>query len=157
MRSIFQRALIAFAIAALPAVGADNSLGTWKVNVEKSKYTPAPIPLKSYTMVRESVPGGVKVTLTGQRADGTPINATYTAKFDGSVSMVSGSGTPYDSIAVKQVDPNTFTYEAKNGSTKYHSNYRLVVGQDGKTLTTTGKGTDPNGKPMTVMLVLEKQ
>jgi hypothetical protein len=154
---MFQRTLLVLAIAALPALGADNSLGTWKVNIAKSKYTPAPMPLKSYTMVREAAPGGVKVTITGERADGTPINATYTAKFDGSASMVSGAGAPYDSIALKQVNANTFTYEAKNAGTKYHANFRMAVGGDGKSMTTTGKGMDADGKPMTVTLVFEKQ
>jgi hypothetical protein len=156
MRKMLSRTLVVLAITSVAALGADNSIGTWKVNMAKSKYTPAPMPLKSYTMMRESIPGGVKVTITGERSDGAPINATYTAKFDGSASPVTGSGAPYDSIALKQVDANTFTYEAKNATTKYHSNMRLVVAGDGKSLTTTGKGTDADGKPMNLTLVLEK-
>jgi hypothetical protein len=89
-------------------LGADNSIGTWKVNIAKSKYTPAPIPVKSYTMVRETAPGGVKVTITGERTDGAPINAGYTAKFDGPAAAVSGTGTPYDSMSIKQVNANTY-------------------------------------------------
>ena len=56
------------------ALGADNTIGTWKLSVEKSKYTPAPMPLKSLTVTREASDGGVKVTTTGEQADGTPIN-----------------------------------------------------------------------------------
>src|ERR1700683_2074872 len=112
MQSMFSRALVVLAITTVSALGADNSIGAWKVDIAKSKYTPAPFPVKSLTSVREAVPGGVKVTLTGERADGAAINATYTAKYDGSPSVVTGSGSPYDSIAVKQVNANTFTYEA---------------------------------------------
>ena len=89
MRSILNKAFLAVAITTAVAItsvvayGADNSLGTWKLNVEKSKYTPAPMPVKSLTVTREAADGGVKVTTTGEQADGTPINASYTAKYDG--------------------------------------------------------------------------
>ena len=157
MRRMFSRVLFVLAVAALPALAADNSLGTWKANIAKCKYSPGPLPLKSYTLMREGAPGGVKVSVTGERTDGTPINASYTAKYDGSPSAVSGSGTPYDSMAIKQVDANTFTAEAKNSKTRYQSSLRTVVSHDGKTMTTTGKGTDADGKAMTLTLVLEKQ
>src|ERR1700690_2869662 len=145
MRRMFSRTLLVVAITAMAAMGADNSIGTWKVNIAKSKYTPAPMPLKSYTMLREAAPGGVKVTITGERSDGTPINASYTAKYDGSSTAVSGAGTPYDSIAIKQVDANTFTYQGKQSRSKYNVSFRAVVSSDGKTLTVTGKGTDATG------------
>jgi hypothetical protein len=157
MRRIFSRALLVLGITALAAMAADNSIGTWKANLAKTKYTPGPIPMKSYTMVRESVPGGVKVTVTGERTDGTPINATYTAKFDGSASPVSGTGAPYDSMALKQADANAFTFEVKSSKTKYHSSGRTVVSADGKTMTTTGKGTDADGKAMALTLAFDKQ
>jgi hypothetical protein len=157
MRSTLSRALVALAITTVAALGADNSIGTWKVNTAKSKYTPAPMPVKSLTSAREAAPGGVKVTLTGERADGTAINATYTAKYDGSATAVTGSGSPYDSISIKQVNANTFTYEAKQTNGKYHANGRSVISKDGKTMTTTTKGTDTNGAAMTMKLVYEKQ
>ncbi len=157
MKRIFRRALVISAIAAVAALGADNSIGTWKVNAEKSKSTPAPLVVKSLTSVRAAVPGGVKVTNSGERADGAAINATYTAKYDGSASAVTGSGAPYDSISVKQVNANTFTYEAKNANSKYHATGRMVISADGKTMTSTSKGTNANGEPMTMTLVYEKQ
>src|ERR1039458_3097310 len=83
MRTILTRAFIALAITTVAAFGADNTLGTWKLNVAASKYTPAPMPIKSLTVIREASDGGVKVTITGEQADGTAINASYTAKYDG--------------------------------------------------------------------------
>lgn len=68
MRSLLCRGIFAVALTVLAASGADMSLGTWKLNVEKSKYAPAPFPLKTVTMVREPSDGGVKVTVTGERA-----------------------------------------------------------------------------------------
>ena len=157
MRRMLSRFLAVLAITAVTVLGADNSIGTWKVNVAKSEYTPAPFPLKSLTSVREAVPGGVIVTNTGERADGSAINASYTAKYDGSAAAVTGTGTPYDSISIKQVDANTLTYEAKQTSGKYHASGRTVISSDGKTMTTTAEGTDANGAPMTLTLVYDKQ
>ena len=158
MRKIFALTLFALALTTtVSAWGADNSLGTWKINVAKSKYTPAPFPVKDLTAMREEAPGGVKVTNKGTRTDGSAINSTYTAKYDGSPSEVTGEGSPYDSYSIKQVDANTFTYEAKNSKTKYHAKGRIVVSADGKTMTFSASGMDPEGKPMTVKLVYEKQ
>ncbi len=157
MKRIFSRLLAIVAMTTVVALGADNSIGTWKVNVTKSKYTPAPFPLKSLTFVREAVPGGVKVTITGERADGSAVNAGYTAKYDGSAAAVTGTGSPYDSISVKQVNANTLTYQARQTGGKYRASGRTVISSDGKTMTTKAKGTDANGAPMTLTLVQEKQ
>jgi hypothetical protein len=157
MRRIFGRALLGLAITTVVVLGADNSIGTWNLNVAKSHYTPGPIPLKSLTAVRESTPDGVKATLTGERTDGTAINGSYTAKYDGSAATVTGTGVPYDTISIKQVDANTFTSEAKKTDGKYHSHGRTVISKDGKTLTTRSRGTDADGKAMSSTLVYDKQ
>jgi hypothetical protein len=65
------------------ALAANNTLGTWKLNVRKSKYTPAPMPVKSLTITREASDGGVKVTTTDELANVTAINASYSVKYDG--------------------------------------------------------------------------
>jgi hypothetical protein len=80
MRKLMKVFLI-LAVAAMAAFGADNTIGTWKLNVEKSKYTPAPMPVKSLTVTREASDGGVKQTTAGEQASATQINATYTAKY----------------------------------------------------------------------------
>ncbi len=157
MRKIVSRALVVLAIASMAAFAADNTLGTWKVNMEKSKYSPAPWPVKNLTSVRESTPDGVKVTISGDRSDGSAINASYTTKYDGSASAVTGSGAPYDSISIKQVNANKLTYEAKQTSGKYHANGTTLISKDGKTMTTRAKGTDGDGKPMALTLVYDKQ
>jgi len=158
MRRLLSLAFVVLAITTpLTALGADNSLGTWKANVAASKYTPAPWPVKSLTVVRGAAPGGVKVTNSGERADGTAINTTHTAKYDGTPAEITGKGAPYNTISIKQVDANTFTYEAKNTAGKYQAIGRTVISKDGKTMTTTAKGTDADGKPMTLKLVYDKQ
>jgi hypothetical protein len=156
MRTILTTALIALAITTVAAFGADNTLGTWKLDVAKSKYTPAPMPVKSLTVTREASDGGVKVTTTGERTNG-PINATYTAKYDGTEVKVTGSNLTYDTIAIKQVNANTLTDERKKTGGSYKVTGRTVVSNGGKTMTTTTKGTNADGKEFTSVLVFDKQ
>ena len=82
---------------------------------------------------------------------------SYTANYDGSSSEVTGEGSPYDSISVKQGDAKTFTYEPKNSKTKYHASGRIVISGDGRTMTTRAPGVDAGGKPMTLKIVYDKR
>jgi hypothetical protein len=156
MRTILTKALIVLAITTIGALGADNTIGTWKLNAGKSKYTPAPMPVKNLTVAREAADGGVKVTTTGEQADGTPINASYTAKYDGKDVQVTGN-SPYDTIAIKQVNANTLTDARKKTGGKYRGTSRIVVSNGGKTMTSTTKGTNADGKAFASTFVFDKQ
>jgi hypothetical protein len=155
MRGFVNTTFLALAITAIAAFGADNSLGTWKLNADQSKSTTSPLPVKSLTTTREASDGGVKVTTTGEQASGTPINSSYTAKYDGGEYPVTGA--PWDIIIIKQVDANDFTTETKKTDGKYHSTGRTVISKDGKTMTTTSKGTNADGEAFTITLIYEKQ
>jgi hypothetical protein len=110
MRKILTRLIMGLTITTLAALGADNTIGTWKLNMAQSKFTPGPAPVKSLTVTREASDGGVKMTVTGERTDGTPADSNYTAKYDGQEVKVAGNA-PYDTVSVKQVDANTLTDE----------------------------------------------
>ena len=157
MTKLLTLALAAFTITSAAAFAADPSLGTWKLNTEKSKYTPGTLPLKSLTVVREAAGDGVKVTNTGERSDGSAVNSSYTANYDGSPATVSGQGSPYDTVSLKKMSARTFTWDAKSSSTKFTSHGRITISSDGKTMTMTAKGTDSEGKPVNITLVYDKQ
>jgi hypothetical protein len=44
MRNLLAKLVVGATISAIALFGADNSVGTWKLNIEKSNYTPAPLP-----------------------------------------------------------------------------------------------------------------
>ena len=148
------RMAIGVAMAAIGVYAADNSLGTWKLNMEKSKFSPS-APVKSLTSTREASDGGVKVTTTGERADGVAIDSSYTAKYDGSEAEVTGA--PFDAISIKQVNANTFTLSERKKDGKLSMRGRSVVAKDGKTMTSTLRGTNADGKPYSATMVWEKQ
>jgi len=156
MRTILIQVSLIVTVASLAAFGADNTLGTWKLNVAKSKYTPAPMPVKSLNVTREASDGGVKQTTTGEQADGTALNASYTAKYDGKDVPVMGNA-PYDTIAIQQVSANTLTDERKKTGGPYKATGRAVVSNGGKTMTTTVKGTNASGKEFMQVFVFDKQ
>jgi hypothetical protein len=151
------RIALTMAVIGSGAFCADNTLGTWKLNPEKSKPAAGQSRATSLTVVREASGDGVKVTVKGEREDKSKVDATYTAKYDGKEVMLTGSGLPYDTIAIKQVNDNTLTdVRSKKGGT-YKGTGRFVVSNGGKTATLTTKGTGADGKPFTGMTVYDKQ
>lgn len=147
-------AVIAF--TAVAAFAADNSVGVWKRNIEQTKYASAnPNPITAMTMVREAVPGGLKIDTTGHRQDGTQIHYTVTVIYDGKDYPVSGTGSVFDTIAITQIDANHFPSVTKKG--KYFMRGMAVISRDGKTMTITNKGTGADGKKTSFKVVWDKQ
>ena len=97
------------------------------------------------------------MTITGEQTNGTAVNASYTTKYDGAPAAVSGSGAPYDTISVKQLNANTFTDERKKTDGKYQATTRIVISKNGKRMTQATKGTDANGKALSLRFVWEKR
>jgi hypothetical protein len=153
MRHIVTKLFVGTAIAAMMAFGADNSLGTWKLNLEKSSITSGPAPV--LTLKREAVEGGVRTTATVGRGNGDPITSSSIAKYDGKDYFVPNA--PWDTISTEQVDANTFTATTKKTGGKYSSTSRTVISKDGKTMTTTSSGTNNEGKPFNNTAVFDKQ
>jgi len=149
MQRIAARLIVGVAISVIGMFAADNTLGSWKYNPAKSKSTSASF--KSRMDVREATPdGGVKVTRTEDSS-----NATFSYKYDGKEYPV--TGTKFDTIATKQVNANTLTWEVKRADGKYHQTGKNVVSKDGKTMTQTFKGTDIAGEPVHGTNVYDKQ
>ena len=157
---LLTRTVVVAAITAFGLFAADRSLGTWKRNVERTKYdqgSPPSNPIVSQTMTREAVDGGVRIITKGARKDGTPISTTVVLKYDGKPVRAQGTGSNYDTVSIKQVDENTFTSEMTKTGGKYRTSGRWTVSADGKTMTSTQKGTDPDGKPIGFTVVYDKQ
>jgi hypothetical protein len=152
--------MVAFAILAMTsiALAADNTIGTWKLNTEKSKQPSGVSPITSLTIVREAADGGVKLSVKGERADGSKIDASETPmKYDGKEVPVTAGTLLWDTVSIRQVNANTLTEERTKKGGTYHATVRHVVSKDGKTMTSTSKGTGPDGKPFTSINVFDKQ
>ncbi len=82
LKSLGSSAVILFMDLALSAQAADPMVGTWKLNVEKSKYDPGPAP-KSATAKIEAAGDGEKLPADGVRGADSIIRVEYTAQYDG--------------------------------------------------------------------------
>jgi hypothetical protein len=154
MRRIAATLVVGLTIMSLGLFGADSSIGTWKWNASKSKSITTT--LKSRTDVYEATAdGGVKLTRTEDRVDGTTTNNTATYKYDGKAYPVTGS--PWDTISAKRVDANTTATEMKKTAAAYHQTSQNVISKDGKTMTSFIKGTTATGTPVDSTYVYDKQ
>jgi hypothetical protein len=135
------------------AQAADNQVGTWKLNVAKSKYSPGPAP-KEGTLTVESQPNGLKITIHGTDADGKTVHMEFAPKYDGK--DVPATGLPgADTISMKKIDDNTIETVSKKGG-KPLITTRSVVSKDGKTRTTTQKGTNAKGEKVNNTIVYDR-
>lgn len=140
--------------AAPPPVASDLTIGTWRLNVAKSKYTPGPAP-KRVTLTIEGLPEGRKVTSDGIGANGNPTHTEYTANFDGKDSPIKGD-PDLETVALTRVDAYSYERIGKKAG-KVVQTLNIIVSKDGKTLTSTGKGTNAQGQAYNNVQVFEKQ
>lgn len=155
MHRILTKLVVALSVASVALVAADREIGTWKLNVAKSKSI-SPNPLRSQTDVYEATPdGGFRVTRTSERADGSTLSYSYNFKYDGKEYPVTGA--TYDTISAKRVDENTTVTIVKKTGTDHVETSQHVYSTDGKTKTTTVKGISSIGKPVDAIYVYDKQ
>src|SRR5437763_2239528 len=126
-------------IERLSAQATDPRIGTWQLNVAKSKFSPGPPP-QSQTLKIEASGRGEKVTSEGVNAEGTRTTTQYTANFDGKDYPLTGSQSA-DTVSLKRIDARTTVRTDKKGGKKVLT-FTRVVSQDGKTMTVTVKGTN---------------
>ena len=123
-------ALVVFGQSGVAQV--DPSVGTWQLNVAKSKYDPGPAP-KSNTVTIEAAGAGAKVTAKGVDAAGNPTGTQYTTSYDGKDTPITLTGSQdYDAVAFKRIDARTIEGTRKKAG-KVVQTYSRVVSQDGKT------------------------
>jgi len=132
----------------------DPVIGTWKLNLAKSKFSPGPPP-KSQTVTFEAVGKGLKVTIKGTDAEGKPIDWQFTANFDGKDYPVSGN-PDQDTTTLKRIDANTVEYIRKKAG-KVVATLTSAVSKDGKTRTVTEKGVNAKGEKISNTSVYDKQ
>jgi hypothetical protein len=133
---------------ALVAAGAadDPFVGTWKLNVAKSKFSPGP-PLQSQTV---TIGANNKVEVSGVDGKGQAVKWSYAAT-PGTATI---TGIPNASVIEtrkgKMVD---HTWKIGKATQMGHG----VISKDGKTMIYTLQGTDADSKKVNDRSVYEKQ
>jgi hypothetical protein len=132
----------------------DPIMGTWKVNVLKTKLEPRQS-AEALTRVHEPIPNGIKITRPLVDANGRPTRGTWTIQFDGKDHPVHGDPL-LDTLALKRLDRYTMEAVAKKDG-KVHNTMRWAVTRDGKMLTWTSKRVLPPERAGTTVRVYDKQ
>jgi hypothetical protein len=152
--TIILRALFALLLGVAVALAAANPLvGTWHLNVAKSKFRASQPPKSAIAKVTTSKDGEISVHLSIVNADGKNGEFQYTASYDGKDYPVLGSQR-LDAISLKRIDDHTdeVIYKKKGKAIRTS---RRVVSSDGKTLTITDEA--PSSKSASVVSVWDRQ
>jgi len=136
------------------ALAAENWLGTWKLNVAKSKFSPGPAP-KSRTLKFESTADGIQQSADTVTSDGSPVHSGYLSKFDG-VDVPWTGNADADMASARKINDNSYTNTwKKNGKTTIE--VKAVVSKDGKTLTGFQTGVNAKGQKVKNVEVYDRQ
>lgn len=121
--------------------------GTWKLNIEKSKFSPDPGPKSETVVAAES--GEMKVQGVG--ADGKEFSWSFAPSGDAAVPIKGMEGA---TVARKRVNDHIDqdTWDQPN----FKGTGRAVLAKNSKTVTYTMNGKDAAGKPVHNLLIYER-
>jgi hypothetical protein len=154
---VFAVTILCLVVPGLLLAQANPAVGTWKLNVEKSKY-PAGMAPKSLTRTVSADGESVKYSFEGEGPDGTALKYGFTVKYDGKDYEVTGNGMPFgaDHIAIKRDNSHMFSATLKKDGKEIGTSVS-TVSHDGKTTTLNGKGTDAKGNMVKTTSIFDKQ
>ena len=144
---------------AIVSMAADPNVGTWKLNLAKSKMPPSTqAPVKEETQVVKEVGDEMQVAVKGTRTDGSTFSNRHSnPKNGGIVTYQEGGpaagGPTYVYTLVAPGD--AYVTVLRDG--KQVSVVHGVVSKDGKTNRFTIKGTDAKGNPFEAVQMWERQ
>jgi len=116
----------------------DLLLGTWQLDLAKSRYNPGPPPRsETRTYVRDKE--GMKGTIQRRRDDGREEVIEYRADFDHEFPVIGTEA--YDTIRLKRIDARTAEAVLSHAG-RVFGTARRVISEDGRTLTITFRQED---------------
>jgi hypothetical protein len=133
---------------------ADPLVGTWTLNVARSKFNPGPAP-KSITVTYEQASQGLHVVSEVVLPDGTTSRSEYTAAYDGKDYPITGV-PQVETVSMRQIDARTSERIDKRAGQRVQS-YTRQVYADGKTMVVVQKAQDSTGSPVENLMVFDKK
>jgi hypothetical protein len=151
--TVFAILFLTLAAAGMVLAQSNPFVGTWKLNVAKSKYDPGPAP-KSQTRKWDA---SGKVSVEGVGATGKHMSYGYPIMNDGKEYPTSGTvPNGADKISSKKINPTTVQVDFSRGG-KHAEMTIFAVSKTGKMLTITARGTNADGSAFNNVTVWEKQ
>jgi hypothetical protein len=147
--------VIAAAAVELAAQGADPLVGTWELNVAKSKYTPGPAPKSETRTYVVAVGPDIEASSKGVDGTGKPTTASWTVNYDGKDHPETGNPNA-DTLSLKRVNAFSAEFTQKRAGKVVITGTR-TISSDGKVMTITSKGTNARGQTINDVEVFEKR
>jgi hypothetical protein len=130
----------------------DYILGTWQLDVAKSKYSPGPGPISEIRTYRRG-PNGIEGTIQRRFADGRSERIEYVAEFDREYPVMGTEA--YDHILMKRISARTAEAVLSHAGRVYGT-ARRVIDDSGKTMTITFKRDGSSGQTVNNTAFYEK-
>jgi hypothetical protein len=149
--------LSTLAVAALPRIGfaqSDPFIGTWQLNLAKSKFNPNPAP-RSQTVNFQAEGQNHKITIGTVDATGKSTTTITIRVYDGMPHPVTGN-PDYDSEVATRAAPNTVILNRTKAG-KLVQTGTMTVSADGKSRSLATNGIDANGREVSNIQVFDKQ
>jgi hypothetical protein len=155
LMSIALLSLVACAFPQASFAQTNPLMGSWKLDLTKSKYTPGSAP-RSQTITYGQDGQNFKATTQSINAQGNAATTVFMHIYDGQPHPTTGSPV-FDASTYLRVNGNTIIF-SRSKAGKLVSTGTNVVSADGKTLTVTTTGIlDANGLAGTNTAVYDKQ
>ena len=149
-------ALFVMVVRGTPLAQSVNAeVGTWSLNLAKSKYKDGRRP-KRATHTIAPAGAGIKTIVDGVSGDGTVRHYEFTANYDGKDRPMVGNSANGDMIALTRINATTIQAVTKHGG-QVAVTMTWVVSSDGRTLTITSTGTNVFGKAVNNLSVYDRQ
>jgi len=139
---------------ALAAGAADPAIGTWTLNLEKSKFHADRAP-KSMTRTYSTGAAGTDMKITGVASDGSAIAQSATLTYDGKDCAFTGS-SDFDTLSLKKINGTTVKSELKKAGKTVGSTTRTISGR-GKVMTLSTSLKSDKGGTTHDVAVFDKQ
>lgn len=153
MKKILSFMTLATVLFAGPAFAADPIVGSWKLNVAKSKFSSG-LELKASTRVYTEANGVYTLEQKVTGADGKEMS--YRVQYSDGKDMKQDTGGAPDTTHAKKIDTNTWDFDLKKDG-KVVGHVHRVVSADGKTLTVHNTGMMISGATGDQTLVFDRQ
>lgn len=152
--------MLLLSVFAFPSIlfAADPIIGTWKLNVSKSKYPSNEKPPREVTETYREIDGGrIELTYEGIEDDGTKFLFKATWPVEGGLAnIIEGQANPKRSYVETLLEPGNW-YVTVLDDGKQTGVMHKIFSRDGKIMTQTSTSVDEEGKKVNIVRVYEKQ
>jgi hypothetical protein len=133
---------------------ADPSVGTWKMNPNKTVFKNGTSPMQQTVTLTETG-SNLNVKVAGTAVNGRKISVSYTIPAAGGPGKIVES-SEYDGVSAKRIGPNELDISYMKGGKAIYTAH-TVVSTDGNTLTVGTQGVNPLGDTVEGTVVYDKQ